>query len=70
MNKSVVTIVIGASGLVAGWIVRSVISQRNELPSQPTIRERMRRFERQLYRDGMQRANTFQTIKQEMENRL
>lgn len=71
MNKSVISIALGMTcGLAAGWLLRTAQSQQNELPSQPAIRERIRRFERQLYRDGLQRANNIRAIKQEVENKL
>jgi hypothetical protein len=71
MNKSVLSIAAGIiGGIAVGWITRTAQTKRYELPEQPSLLDRIKRFERQLYRDGMQRANKINGIKREVENRL
>lgn len=70
MNKSMITVAASAvGGITVGWLIRTVQTKRYELPAQPSLLDRIKRFERQLYRDGMERANEIEGIKRRVENR-
>lgn len=71
MNKQIFPLTAGVlGGISLGWLVRVAQSKRKQMPAQPTITDRVKRFERKLYKDGLKRANEIQEIKRDVENRI
>ncbi|MGJ9460339.1 hypothetical protein [Oceanobacillus sp. CF4.6] len=66
-NKENASLIAGAiGGLTIGWVVKTYLSNQQQLEEHRSVIQRLKDFENHLYEDGKKRANVIEGIKQEV----